>query len=209
MSEIEKIVIATHNPAKVERYGRLFSGLVDQVLGLDDLGIIDKPTETGDTAEQNSQIKALFYATQSGLLVFSEDEALYVDFLPEDKQPGTFVRRINGEDEATDAELFKYWSQIVKNVPVEKRTGHWHIAYTLANTDGKYKTISLDHPIRFYYPPSIIKWPGWPMSSLQGKIIFTKPQTEYNADEKKRDEKSANEAIVLDFIKLIKEFEDS
>jgi len=99
---IEKIVIASRNPAKVEYYRSIFTKVAGEVLGLTDLRIEGKPTEIGETSEKNAEIKAKYYAKKTDSPVFCEDEALYADFLPPDKQPGTRVRRINGVDEVSD-----------------------------------------------------------------------------------------------------------
>lgn len=203
--KIEKIVVATKNPAKVERYGRLLSHYVNQVVGLQDFGIIDKPSESGETAEDNAEIKGKYYAEKTGLLVFSEDEALYVDFLPADKQPGVHVRRIDGKDEADDDQLLLHWEEIVAKVPEKKRTGRWHIAYCLASPDGLVKTKSLEHPISFFSPSSEVKITGWPMSSLEGPTTFHKPYADLTDEEKRQAEETTNEAIVEILKKLLQD----
>jgi XTP/dITP diphosphohydrolase len=184
MKKIDKIVIATHNPAKIERYAKLLSPYATDILSLKEFGIHDKPKETGVTAEENAEIKGVYYSNGTGLPVFSEDEALYVDFLPDNKQPGVNVRRIDGKNEVDDDTLLSYWEDIVKNIPKDKMTGRWHIAYCFVFPDGKLKTISLDHPILFFSPSSAIRMPGWPMSSLQGSALFKKPYSELNDKEK-------------------------
>ncbi|MDP3093787.1 MAG: non-canonical purine NTP pyrophosphatase [bacterium] len=192
---MDKIVIATHNPAKKERFGQLLSMIVKAVLSLDDLGIKEKPFESGETAEDNAGIKARFYADKTGLPVLSEDEALYLDFLPQESQPGVHVRRIGGRDEVDDDRLLAYWQEIVSRVPDKKRTGRWHIAYCLATPEGKVKTASLDHPIVFFSPPSRIRVPGWPISSLQGPIGFNKPHSELTDSERRAHNQKADELI--------------
>jgi inosine/xanthosine triphosphate pyrophosphatase family protein len=96
------MVIASSNKSKVEYYKSVLTSISEEVLGLSEFGVKEKPTETGETAEENASIKAKFYAKKLDFPVFCEDEALYVDFLPEDKQPGVHVRRINGVDEVSD-----------------------------------------------------------------------------------------------------------
>ncbi len=192
---IEKIVIATHNPAKKERYGRLLSSLAETVLNLDDLGIIDKPIESGSTAEENAEIKARFYAQKSGLPVFSEDEALYVDFLPLDRQPGVHVRRIDGKDEVDDEALINYWEGTIKDAPSDKRSGKWHFAYCLYFPGGEIKIFTIDRPILFFSPSSEKRIPGWPMSSLQGPLKFNKPHTELTNEEKNINNQTVNDLI--------------
>jgi len=196
MKEIEKIVVATQNPAKVEKYGRMLAPYANQVIGLQAVGEIDKPEETGETAEENAKIKGKYYAEKTGLLVFSEDEALYVDFLPENQQPGVHVRRIDGKDEADDDQLLLHWEEIVACVPEGERTGRWYIAYCIASPDGTVKTTSLEHPIVFFSPSSSVRIPGWPMSSLEGPVAFNKPHSEMTDEEKREADERANMAIL-------------
>jgi len=203
MKEIKKIVIATRNPAKKERYGRIFSQVVEGVLGLQDLDTQDKPTESGETAEENAEIKAKFYAERTGLPVFSEDEALYVDFLPSEEQPGVHVRRIGGRDEVDDNQLLAHWEEVISRVPEEKRTGRWHIAYTLATPEGKVRTVALDHPIIFFSPSSKTRLPGWPMSSLEGPTKFGKPHSELTKKELEQLNQEAERLVLEKFKELL------
>lgn len=207
MKEVEEIVVASGNPAKVERYGRMLSQFTSEVVGLKEVGITEKPEEQGNTAEENAEIKAKFYADKTGLLVFSEDEALFVDFLPDDKQPGVHVRRIDGRDEVDDEKLLAHWEKIVAKVPKEQRTGRWHIAYCVATPDGITKTVALDHPITFFSPSSETKIPGWPMSSLKGPVDYAKPHSELSSEERKEHEQRSNIHIAEKLAELMKELE--
>jgi inosine/xanthosine triphosphate pyrophosphatase family protein len=205
MKKIEEIVIGSRNQAKVEYYQSILSEIAARILGLTDLGVEGKPLETGETAEENAEIKARFYAQKTGKPVFCEDEALYADFLPPDKQPGTKVRRINGVDEVDDDKLLSHWEKILSEVPEERRTGYWHIAYCLAFPDGRAKTVSLDHHIRFYYPVSKIRIPGWPMSSLEGDARLGKPNSERTQEEIKLAKEETSKAIVKKFQEILLE----
>lgn len=177
------LVIATRNPAKVIRYKDILSPYAGEVIGLPGM-LVGKPAERGETAEENAEIKATYYARQTGCAVFSEDEALYVDFLPLKAQPGVHVRRINGNDEASDEQLLAHWESVIAQVPAEARTGKWHIAYCLTWPDGLVKTFGLDFPITFFSPSSARKIPGWPMSSLEGPLGFNKPHSELTQAER-------------------------
>lgn len=196
MPKLKKIVVATGNPAKLRRNKILVEPFVEEVLGLDSFDLDVEPVESGDTAEENSQIKALFYTKALNLPVLAEDSSLFVDFLPKDKQPGVYVRRINGKDEVTDDELFEYWENLVREAPEDKRRGHWHACYTIGFPDGKNKTVSKDFPNIFFYPPSKKRIPGWPMSSLQGPEQFNKPHCELTEDEQKMHEGYSNKALM-------------
>ena len=196
MKKTDNIVIATHNQAKKERFKGLFVGMIKDIFILDDFGITEKPQEHGMTAEENADIKARFYSQKLNLPVFSEDEALYVDFLSLEQQPGVFVRRIEGKDEADDNRLLNYWEGIIAKAPKEKRTGRWHIAYSLALPNGSIKKVAIDHEILFFSPSSKIILPGWPMSSLQGPIEFRKPGSELTDLERKKHNQTANRLIL-------------
>lgn len=200
---IEKLVIATRNPAKVEYYRDILIRFAPVVLGLSDLGVEGKPTETGETAEQNAGIKARFYSEQTNLPVFCEDEALFADFLSEDSQPGVHVRRINGVDEVDDNVLLSHWEKLVAEIPKARRTGRWHIAYCLAMPDGKVKTVSRDHEVLFFSPSSKVRLPGWPMSSLEGSVRFGKPSSEQTSEEKALSKQFLVEEILEKFRELL------
>jgi len=205
MREIEQLVIATRNPSKVEYYRDILTQFSASVVGLNDLDVVGKPTETGETAEQNAEIKAKFYSQKTALPVFCEDEALQVDFLTKEEQPGVHVRRINGVDEVDDDKLLEHWEEIVARVPEDKRTGRWHIAYCLAMPDGKTKTVSRNHEVLFFSPSSKVRLPGWPMSSLEGSVRFGKPSSEQTPEEKDLSKKLLAEEILVQFRELIEE----
>ncbi len=200
---IETIVIASRNPAKVGYYRTIFTKVAGKVLGLTDLDVEGKPTEIGETAEENAEIKAKFYTQKTSSPVFCEDEALYADFLLPDKQPGTRVRRINGVDEVSDDQLITYWEEIVSKIPKDKRTGYWHIAYCLAFPNGRVKTTAVDQKVSFFYPSSKVRIPGWPMSSLEGNL--GKPNSERTEEELRLSKKQTGKVILEKLKELLTE----
>jgi XTP/dITP diphosphohydrolase len=195
MKKLEKLVIATRNPAKVDYYRNVLGYVAEEIMGLEDLGIEGTPRETGSTAEDNAKIKARFYAKQCDLPVFSVDEALYTDFQPESKQPGTHVRRIDGKNEADDDRLLAYWEEIIAKVPADKRTGRWHTAYCLIMPEGDIRITARDHPIIFFSPSSKKRIKGWPMSSLEGPKRFGKPHSEVSVEEDAEIQKETAEKL--------------
>lgn len=199
---MEKIVVATHNPSKKKWYQKILSGFTQEVLGLSDLDFSGKPKESGKTAEENAIIKATFYTKRLSLPVLGEDAALFVDFLPEDQQPGVFVRRVN-DKELDDDELLAYWESIVVKVPKGKRTGRWHTAHCFATPDGKTALSTLDYHILFFSPSSKIRVPGWSMNSLSGPVEFKKPEVELTKEERKKLRQRAEELLALELKKLL------
>lgn len=203
--QIDLLLIATRNPAKEARYREIFARYTNRVIGLGDITVTGKPEEHGETAEENAEIKARFYASKAGCVAFAEDEALSVDFLPEALQPGVHVRRINGIDEASDGQLLAHWEVLIAGVPQAKRTGSWHVAYYIAHPDGTAHTFALDFPIRFYAPSSPVRIPGWPMSSLEGPVEFHKPHSELTDEEKRLANQRIDQAVAKTIQKILAE----
>lgn len=87
-----QIVIATGNPHKVDEMRQILAGLdlgvQVSLLGLADLpgGPFPEPAETGSTFEENATIKAVSYATATGMYCLADDSGLEVDAL--DGRPG-------------------------------------------------------------------------------------------------------------------------
>lgn len=183
MEKPGRLVIGTRNQAKHALYSRLLGSMGVEALGLGAFSIDGRPQETGLTAEENGALKARFYAAQTGLDAFAEDEALYVDLLAAEQQPGVHVRRIEGVDEADDDALLAHWGNVVARVPESRRTGRWHIAHCIGSPEGAVTTTVHDYSVRFFSPTSNIRAPGWPMSSLQGPVEFSKPRSELSESE--------------------------
>ena len=87
--------------------------------GIELLGLRDMPEspvnvdESGRSPLENARIKALTYYKQYGVPVFSCDSGLYIQQLPEELQPGTHVRNVNGK-RLSDEEMTEYYSGLAK-----------------------------------------------------------------------------------------------
>lgn len=100
-----KILIATHNKAKLAEIRTGLKEVVQKkisIVSLGDLDISDVPEEIGNTFQENSFLKAKYYALLSGLLTIADDGGLIIPILG--NQPGVKSRRWPGY-EATDKEL--------------------------------------------------------------------------------------------------------
>ena len=83
-----------------------------------------------------SKIKWFLILFNSGIgyiITIGMDNNLFIEELPEEKQPGTHVRRINGK-ELTDDEMIEYYSNLV-NEYGGKLTAKW--VYGMVIYDGK------------------------------------------------------------------------
>lgn len=181
---IGQLVIATGNPAKFERYERGLKEYFDVKLSSLRDERLEKADEPFDTAEANARHKAQEYFKQCGKPVLAVDEALFLDFLPPDKQPGVHVRRIGGGEEVSDDELLARVLDLVKKAPADKRTGHWHFAVCIARGENDLGEVQFDIPYRFITEPSPKRLPGYPLSSIGiQEGLFSKPGSELDEEE--------------------------
>ena len=110
---MKELLFATGNKSKAKRFTK---GLLEhdiKVLTLEDVPINIEVEENGTTAIENALIKARAYAKETNLPVFAMDDTLYLENVPEDKQPGMYVRRVNGK-RLTDEEMIEYYSNLAK-----------------------------------------------------------------------------------------------
>ena len=92
-SRSEKLVIASHNPGKVSEIRTLLKPLRIDVVGADELGLIE-PEETGKTFTENAELKARLAAEASGLPALSDDSGMAVSALG--GAPGIYSARWAG-----------------------------------------------------------------------------------------------------------------
>src|SRR5437764_12602490 len=89
----ERLVIASHNPGKVEEIGALLAPYGVVAIGAAALGL-PEPEETGATFEANAELKARAAAEASGLPALADDSGLVVPAL--DGAPGISSARWAG-----------------------------------------------------------------------------------------------------------------
>jgi XTP/dITP diphosphohydrolase len=91
----DRLVIATHNPGKLEEMTDLLAPLGIAAVGAAQLGLRE-PAETGKTFEENAALKALAAAWASGLPALADDSGLAVSALG--GAPGIYSARWAGPD---------------------------------------------------------------------------------------------------------------
>lgn len=109
-----KILYGTTNQAKLHIMQSVADILAFDLIGLND---IHKPlpiiNESGKDPLENAQIKAQAYYKAFSIPVFSCDSGLYFDGLPNELQPMTHIRRINGKT-LSDEEMIEYYAGLSK-----------------------------------------------------------------------------------------------
>src|SRR4030065_1010565 len=133
MKLVDKLVIATTNPAKVREIRRLLAGTGIEVLTLDDIEPLRLPPEDKATFRENAEAKARFVAVRSGLAALADDSGLEVDFLG--GAPGVYSARYAG-DGATDKENYLKLLAEMEGVEPASRGARFRCVVALALPDG-------------------------------------------------------------------------
>lgn len=163
---IEKIVFGTKNPAKIEQVQGVLAPLNIEVIGLKGFSSLPEVVEDGKTAEENARKKAIAFAKAIGQTVFSMDNALYFDNLPEDKQPGMNVRRVNGGEAKTDEDMLRIYSSLISSHG-GKMKGYWEFGVAIAKPNSKVVSASIRSPRFFTANRDSNVLEGYPLDSLQ------------------------------------------
>lgn len=131
---MQKLLVATKNKGKIIELTNFLKNLPLQLVSLKDLGITDDVEEDGTTYKQNSQKKALFYSSKSGLPAIADDGGIEISAL--NGEPGIHSRRWLGH-EATDNDLIKHMSKVSKELPDNNRHASFKTVVSFALPSGK------------------------------------------------------------------------
>lgn len=190
-----KVLFATTNPAKIKKYVDKLKEKDIEILTIKDLGINLKPEETGKNAIENAYIKAKTYYDKTKIISIGMDNNLYIEGLPEEKQPGTHVRRINGK-ELTDEEMIEHYTNLVKKHG-EKLTAKW--VYGMVIYNGKEVKEYTWSKSNFYFvdKPCEKRNPGYPLDSISIVPEFNKYLVELTEEEKiKNNSKNGDDGVI-------------
>jgi len=132
MTEIVRIVLATHNAGKRREWVELLAGLEVDVVLPEEVGLSSEVEETGTTYVDNAFLKARALADASGLPALADDSGLEVDAL--DGAPGIRSTRFHpGSDEIRYLALLK----ALEGVPAEARGARFRCVAALVLPDGR------------------------------------------------------------------------
>jgi XTP/dITP diphosphohydrolase len=94
-SDVCRLVIATHNPGKLDEMRELLAPYGIDAISAGEMGL-EEPQETGMSFRDNARIKAEAAAQATGLPAFADDSGLAVDAF--DGAPGIYSARWAGPD---------------------------------------------------------------------------------------------------------------
>lgn len=195
-----KVLFATTNPAKIKKYKEKLEHKGIEVLTLKDFDLNLYVEENGKNALENAYIKAKAYYDVTQIPCIGMDNSLFIEELPEEKQPGTHVRRVNGK-ELSDDEMIEYYLNLV-NEYGGKLTAKWVYGMVVYNgIEKKEYTWSKDH---FYFinKQSEKRNKGYPLDSISFIPEYNKFLVEITEEERKerKNRSNWNEDDVINFI---------
>lgn len=163
-----KLLYGTGNNAKLQSMRDMLKGLNLEIMGLKDINeYADFVDEKGNSPLENAEIKAMAYYKVFKRPVFSCDSGLYIEGLTNDRQPGTYVRRINGKT-LNDEEMIEYYTRIAREFGGEVKAKYKNAIYLIIDDKEAYgyegDSISESFIITSKIHPD--RKPGFPLDSI-------------------------------------------
>lgn len=107
-----KLIFGTYNPSKLGYIRKCLEGLDIEIESLKTMGLeLEEAPENEKEPLLNARDKALTYYKQVGKPIFSFDSGLYFENVAEEDQPGTFIKRIHGQD-LSGRDMQVFYSQL-------------------------------------------------------------------------------------------------
>ena len=181
---MKRVLFATGNETKAKRFSKGLQQKGIEVISLKDIDQKIEVNENGKNGIENALIKARAYAKIVDMPVFAMDDSLYLENVPEEKQPGMFVRRVNGK-RLTDEEMIEHYTNLVKQYGIDgKLTCRWVYGMAVIN-NGKESTYTWNKE-DFYMveKPSNKVEPGYPLNTISISKKLNKYFTDITEEEK-------------------------
>lgn len=195
---MKEILFATGNASKVERFRDKLLEKGITIKSLKDIDLDIDVDENGTTAIENATIKAKAYYEATKMPVMATDDTMFIEGIPDDKQPGIFVRRVNGK-RLNDEEMIDYYTNLVKEYGKDGKLNTKWILGMVIIKDGKVYTYE-DITSEYYLldTPTKERRDGYPLSS----ILFNKKANKYDIYLTEEDKKigQADDMGFIDFI---------
>ena len=193
-----KVLFATTNPAKVRKNKKALEEKGIELITIKDLDFKLDIDENGKNAIENAYIKAKEYYDATKMVTIGMDDNLLIEELPDEKQPGTHVRRINGK-ELNDNEMIDYYTNLAKEYG-GRLTAKW--VYGMVIYDGEETKEYSWSKSNFYLVDKACEErnPGYPLDSISVMPENNKYWLELTEEEKRKSKEEANKDGVVEFI---------
>lgn len=181
---LKEVLFATGNPAKIKRFEEELLKHGIKLISLKDIDVDLEVVEDGNDAVENALIKARAYYNATGIATIAMDDSLFLENVPDCKQPGMFVRRVNGK-RLNDDEMIKHYMNLVKEYGTNgKITARWIYGMALINDkDENTYTWSKKDFYLVDVPSSKID-SGYPLNSISINKKLDKYFTDLTTDDK-------------------------
>ena len=172
---MSRVLLATHNEGKLVELRRILDPIAGslEVVGLDDVGVVDVPVETEPTFAGNALLKARAAVASTGLPALADDSGLCVDALS--GMPGVLSARWSGRAKDDAANIDLLLAQL-RDVPPSRRGAEFRCAVAFVLPDGTEKVEEgvmrgrLLHEVRgsggFGYDPLFVA-DGWELTTAE------------------------------------------
>ena len=196
--KLKQVLFATSNPAKLKRFsnGLLKRGI--ELLSLKDIDVEIDVEENGKDAIENALIKARAYYKETRIPTIGMDDNLYLENVPDNKQPGMYVRRVGGKT-LNDEEMIEHYLNLVKQYGTGgKITARWVYGMAIINNEKENTFTWSKEDFYLVDKPSNIVQKGYPLNTISVNKKLNKYFTEITEEDKiliKEDESE-----VVDFI---------
>ena len=193
-----KVLFATTNLAKIKKYKKALEENGIELITISDLDFKLNIEENGKNAIENAYIKAKTYYDATQIPTIGIDNCLFIESLPEEKQPGTHVRRVNGK-ELTDEEMIEYYTKLVKEYG-GKLTAKW--VYGMVICNGKETKEYSWSKSDFYLvdKPCQKRTPGYPLDSITIMPESNQYLVELTEEQRKVSKKESGKNGDIEFI---------
>lgn len=192
------VLFATGNPAKVKSYYEKLKEKGINLLTIKDIDVKVDVEENGKNALENARIKAKAYYEATGMVSIGMDNTLFFENIPDEKQPGTFVRRVNGK-RLSDEEMIQYYIDFVRENG-DNLHASWRYGMAIYNGKEMKEFSWSKDSLVFVSKASENRNPGYPLDSIAIVPKFNKYLVDLNEEERKENQKDAHTDEVIDFI---------
>jgi XTP/dITP diphosphohydrolase len=131
-----ELLIATKNAGKIKELEKLLADLPMRLCSMNDFPDVFEPEETGATFVENANLKARYYALQTGVWSLADDSGLEVEAL--NNAPGVLSARYagkNADDRRRTAKLLEELNELSG----ENRKARFVCAMAVADETGEIK----------------------------------------------------------------------
>ncbi|MEG2831488.1 MAG: non-canonical purine NTP pyrophosphatase [Bacilli bacterium] len=196
---MKKILFATSNETKSKRFSKGLLKKDIEVTNLRELNIKLEEPEDGINSIENALIKAREAYKKTNMTVIGMDDSLYLENVPDNIQPGLYVRRVNNKT-LTDEEMLDYYTDLVKKYGNNGRINcKWVYGLALINKNGEEFTYTWSKD-NFYMVDILSDKinPGYPLNTISKYKVTDKYFTDMTENDKKK--VNVNEDDVVEFI---------